>query len=144
MSAFMHSWSQISPNRSPLGTMLTLMWCILVPKSHILGSTWAYEWLSCHPLGPSGSQIGANLAQLGRTWSHLGANLNHLGANLDQLGLKIIQVSQPETTLSRLRIPKSIKRTKKAQDANGPIKPMCFVNILRVQGGQNEQFLPQN
>ena len=68
MSAFMHSWGQISPNRSQLELMLTLIWFVLVPKS------------------PT-HQIGANLAHLGRTWKQLGANLSHLGANLDQLEL---------------------------------------------------------
>ena len=89
MSAFMHSWGQIFGNRRPLGTKLSLIWSALVPTSPISGSTWAYLWLSCHPLGPSWSQIGANLAQLGRTWSQLGptwANLEptwaELGANL--------------------------------------------------------------
>ena len=63
MSAFMHSRGQISPNRNALGPMLTLIWFALVPKSPILGSTWAYLWL----FGPSWGQICANFAQLGRT-----------------------------------------------------------------------------
>ena len=65
MSAFMHSWGQICDNRSPLGTKLSLIWSVLVPTSPILGSTWAYLWLPCHPLGPSWGQIGANLPNLG-------------------------------------------------------------------------------
>ena len=71
MSAIMHSWCQIFDSRRPLGTKLSLIWFVLVPTSPILGSTWAYLWLSCHPLGPSWGQIDANLAQLGRTWSQL-------------------------------------------------------------------------
>ena len=89
MSAFMHSWGQISHSRSPLGTMLTLIWFVLVTTSPILGSTWAYLWLSCQLLGPSLGQIGVNLAQIGRTWSQLGANANQLGANLEPTWVKL-------------------------------------------------------
>ena len=66
MSDFMQSWGQIRDNRSPLGTKLSLISSVLVPTWPILGSSWAYLWLSCHPLGPSWGQIGANSAQLGR------------------------------------------------------------------------------
>ena len=65
MSDFMQSWGQICDNRSPPGSKLSLISSVLVPTSPILKSAWAYLWLSCHPLGPSWGQIGANLAQFG-------------------------------------------------------------------------------
>ena len=73
MFVFMHSWGHICDNRSPLGTKLSLIWSVLGSTSPISGSTWAYLSLSCHPLGPSSGQIGANLAQLASTWPYLGS-----------------------------------------------------------------------
>ena len=137
----MSSWSHRDPLRTLLERTGRPSWTL---PERILGSTWAQlksTWSQLgSKLGPSWSQVERSWGKLRPSWGYLrqhGANLKQLGtrASWAQLGLKFAQVSQPEPTWSQRRSPKSIKRTKKAQDANGAIKPIRFLNILKVQGG---------
>ena len=53
-------------------------------------------------------------------------------------------MSQLGANLSQLRDPKSIKRNKKVQIANGPIKQMLFSIFSRFWVFQNDQFWIKN
>ena len=54
MSAFMHTWGEISQNGSPLGTKLTLIWSLGADFAHI------------------GLNLGVLVAVLPPTWPVLG------------------------------------------------------------------------
>ena len=99
------------------GWLRTRIWAQHGPNLSQLGANLGPTWTQDEQLGPN---LGPTWSQLEPTWSQLGSTWP-----------KSTQVSQLEPTWSQLKSPKSIKRTEKAQDANGAIKPLiCFSLIF--------------